>query len=631
MLAAGRRRATLLTFCSAAVASACVPQVAAGAAKPDLAVSSFSGPRAASVDGRFLLLDKTSNKGGPARPSTTIYLLSRDRRRGKGDMRLGARALKVLKAKSSSKGTGRVTVPRKTRPGRFYLLACADGAGNVAETNEKNNCRASSKPTTVIAAFKPNPLNVSAVPDSARAAGGTITTAGGTLLATGSDGTRYTLVVPKDALLSREEITITPLSSLAGLPFKAGLSAGVLLEPSGLSFRKAVTVRIQPAIPVPLKQEATFSFAGTGKDFHLHPVRHRDGALEFELTHFTGVGLAPATALEFDRQGKRVPTSREAATEQRLHEALRAEHEVGDNETTLSGKFREAAELRYFVWGNEGILPLATAAATNDKLLYQAMQEYISWSRQQQLLGVRTTALDALDARIVAQLALGFENAIRKAYEGCLAGDLTQIARIISLARDMALFGASEGTFTFDFLDRCVRFELDYDLQWTMSGEAVHPEVGHVRVQRLLLDAAMVGRKDLEYVSIGIDDPATGCAVSSTRSKEPFEVVSAEFDLNRYPPRYLTLDVRQGLGSETITCPTSDTPFTYETTMYNDAFFALHFGNADLSYGFSVRRWDELGGPPYAKTSLSASHTDDAGRTWQGTSTWTLHHVPLRP
>jgi hypothetical protein len=617
--------------------------IEAVAAKPDLAVSSFAGPRAASANGKFLLSDKTSNRSGAARPSSTIYLLSRDRKRGKGDVRLGARALKALKAKGVSEGTGRVTVPRKTKPGRFYVLACADGAGKVAEANEKNNCRASSKPTTVVAAFKPNPLDVSAVPDTARAARGTITTEGGTLVASGADGTRYTLVVPKDALLSREEITITPLSALQGLPFKAGLSGGVLLEPSGLSFQRAVTVRIEPASPVARKQEATFSFAETGRDFHLYPVRHDAGAIVFQLTHFTGVGVAPASSPEFDAQGNRVPTSREAATQQQLHEAISAAHEAGvagNDDPVLTKKFMEAAELAAFVWGNEGVLPLATAAATDEKLFDRAVSEYLSWSRQQQLLAGSeteglTAPLKALNARIVAQLKLGFENAVRKAYEGCLAGDLTRIARIMSLARQEALglaFEASVPGFQ-EMLDRCVRFELDYDLQWAADhGNGDTAEDGHVRVQRLPLGVAMTGQKDLEYVSLNYHDKTGTCTFSfSTAPKSPFEVASVEVDLNRSPPRYLLMKVSPGTGEELMTQTCEFSSSTSATHLYSFAFSQVHFGKVFFAESFLVSRWDELGGTPYARTTLSASFTNEIGDTFRGTSKWTLHHVPLRP
>jgi subtilase family serine protease len=42
-----------------------------------------------------------------------------------------------------------VTIPTSTVAGTYYLLACADGASAVAESNETNNCRPSSTQVNV--------------------------------------------------------------------------------------------------------------------------------------------------------------------------------------------------------------------------------------------------------------------------------------------------------------------------------------------------------------------------------------------------------------------------------------------------------------------------------------------------
>jgi hypothetical protein len=61
----------------------------------------------------------------------------------------GSRAVPVLAAGGSHSGTVTVTIPAATAPNAYFLLACADGPNTVVETDETNNCKASSTTVTV--------------------------------------------------------------------------------------------------------------------------------------------------------------------------------------------------------------------------------------------------------------------------------------------------------------------------------------------------------------------------------------------------------------------------------------------------------------------------------------------------
>ena len=52
-------------------------------------------------------------------------------------------------AHAVSTGTMSVTIPAGTAPGSYFLLACADDAGQVAESVETSNCLASTGKVTV--------------------------------------------------------------------------------------------------------------------------------------------------------------------------------------------------------------------------------------------------------------------------------------------------------------------------------------------------------------------------------------------------------------------------------------------------------------------------------------------------
>jgi subtilase family serine protease len=117
-----------------------------GGTAPDLAVSALSNPPAsAAAGGSFSVTDTTANQGtATAGASTTRFRLSLDSTITSADPLLtGSRAVPTLVAGGSSSGTTTVTIPLSLTPGTYYLGACADDLGAVAESNETNNCRAS--------------------------------------------------------------------------------------------------------------------------------------------------------------------------------------------------------------------------------------------------------------------------------------------------------------------------------------------------------------------------------------------------------------------------------------------------------------------------------------------------------
>jgi len=119
----------------------------APAPRPDLIESALSNPPASAARGsRFWVSDTARNQGAAsARSSTTRFYLSLDQGRGAGDVLLsGSRSVRRLGVGLTSSGSTRVRIPAGTAPGLYYLLACADDTLLVQESNELNNCRASS-------------------------------------------------------------------------------------------------------------------------------------------------------------------------------------------------------------------------------------------------------------------------------------------------------------------------------------------------------------------------------------------------------------------------------------------------------------------------------------------------------
>ena len=115
----------------------------------------------------------------------------------------------------------------------------------------------------------PHPTSVSVTLDGTKAATALIPVTGGTLATTGADGSVFTLTIPEKALGGDEKVTMTPLSSMTGLPFSGGLVAGVQLEPEGLQLFRMATLTIKPGEDVPIAKQVAISYHGTGDNLHM--------------------------------------------------------------------------------------------------------------------------------------------------------------------------------------------------------------------------------------------------------------------------------------------------------------------------------------------------------------------------
>ena len=180
---------------------------------PDLAVTSVDDPSATTLVGsNFRVTDITRNVGAAsAGASTTRFYLSLDQARSADDVLLtGSRDIPALAAGSSSSDTVTVFIPSGTAAGTYYLLACADDLGVIAESNESNNCVASihttnlSLPTADLAVTTVSDPPVAAVP------GGTFLMTDTTLnvgpVTVGATTTRYVLSV--DSVRSADDVVI---------------------------------------------------------------------------------------------------------------------------------------------------------------------------------------------------------------------------------------------------------------------------------------------------------------------------------------------------------------------------------------------------------------------------------------
>ncbi|HEY8149784.1 MAG TPA: right-handed parallel beta-helix repeat-containing protein, partial [Vicinamibacteria bacterium] len=126
-----------------------------GPCAADLAVTALSNPPAVAVPGTPIsITDTVRNQSGfAAGTSRTQYYFSVDALKNTDDKLLGGRTVPALVPGGESTATVTVTIPANTLLGSYFLLACADDTGLLLESNEADNCRAS---TTKVQVGRPN-------------------------------------------------------------------------------------------------------------------------------------------------------------------------------------------------------------------------------------------------------------------------------------------------------------------------------------------------------------------------------------------------------------------------------------------------------------------------------------------
>ena len=210
----------------------------------------------------------------------------------------------VVDSRPTGHGTARLVVERAT-----YNDAVIDGqrvpwaaGANAFGTPLRTEPRAEATPAVALAASHVLAIPalaglppITVTPDPAHAAHADLSPAGGTMVATAADGTRYTLTVPRGALRTPTTLTLTPVTALAGLPVPVSLIAGVHGAPDGLTFSVPATLTIElPQVPSGLLVGLQVPDAGTRLE--ILPVPRHGATLTIPVTHFSTVAIPQTTA-----------------------------------------------------------------------------------------------------------------------------------------------------------------------------------------------------------------------------------------------------------------------------------------------------------------------------------------------
>jgi hypothetical protein len=293
------------------------------------------------------------------------------------------------------------------------------------------------------------------------AAEGSLGPAGGTLVATGGDGTKFTLTLPPDALLGDQTITLTPVSAVGGLPLSGGLVGAVQITPHGLMLQKPATLTIEPAAAGAVEAQTGFLYHQGGADFHLYPL-DRSGGLTMWLTHFSTPGVGLGTDADRENVADHVPARTQAQFETLIAQMF------GPN-------FDTAKVIALFVrYYDDIVAPQLFAAESDDDVVRDALAQARAWELFGLLLSLDHPDFNDRREDMKARSARVLRNALARAYARCVnehtLKDIVRITVIGKTAQRMHEAGWPGFDFAPEALEKwhkCARFEVTFDSQLT--------------------------------------------------------------------------------------------------------------------------------------------------------------------
>jgi hypothetical protein len=359
------------------------------------------------------------------------------------------------------------------------------GTGDAGDTGDAGSAgglgNSEPLPTKVDYTAAARPLTVTSELDSTAVQELDVPLGGATLSVTGANGTRYTLVIPDDALAMPTRIRMQAVSSLTGLP--AGISGvhGVELEPSALQFLNAATLTIEPSAPVPSSRQAFFGYDAGGDDLHLVPSELGTAA-QIKLLHFSGYGMA---MLEREKSVTSVfvdvvPKGAEARLQSAMAVAVAQARQGAISEEEMS----DLVETYFDQFENEVLERLREASGLSCGNAIAALRCEIGLMRQRELLGLSGGDTDAMIETVKAGRKLCFEDANQRCR---VSGNLEELlVTHVGFERQAALLGfpadSDEGGKEETAIDKCGRYELEFDSTLTYEGVGANTTTGFGRL-----------------------------------------------------------------------------------------------------------------------------------------------------
>lgn len=550
----------------------------------------------------------------------------------------------------------------------FCLLvsACQSNTGSPA---------APSRPTNLPDyqwIFEPpaEPLTVAPAPDIPRKVEALIPLQGGSLTATGADGTRYTLEIPTDALTSETRISMTPLAGLSGLPFGSGEVYAVQLEPEGLFFNNFATLTITPPQAIPPDQQILYAYQNSDHELTLAEPVVNSSEVKMLIQHFSGYGVTKGLLADVESVRERLGGSAEARLQSEMAYHLnrvRQQQLLGsaDADEDLSAGFKDLFDR----FEREVVQPRIAAAGESCAAGRLALQTALSFERQKQLLGMGSE-------EGMSQINDLFQTAglvcVKEEYELCAKDHIIHrmIPVWLGIERQAQLLGGGEGDSPLSqearrLTEQCLRFDLEFYSSATFDagGGDGYDSVVRSKVPIRFSTADMTFTGQAPLVNESFEFRVQGCQVNSQRGGSTFHLGDFKYVSDTRSPNdelgyvrdiELTYFPERTTETFTVTCPDSPPYSMPPSGLWWGIFLVTHFSElgsntggmsappaelldglsfgmgmmelpVNVGEGFIAADWEMLGGEYFAKKEWIK---EDAGLGIIEVGTLKLYHRP---
>lgn len=493
-----------------------------------------------------------------------------------------------------------------------------------------------------------DPIAVTPTLDDARAVEQVVPIEGGTLSASGADGTTFVLTIPGDALATETTIRMTPVASIDGMPFGADPHA-VQMEPSGLQFVNYVTLTITPSTEIPVDQQILFGYDGTGANLTLALPADRSPAIAIKLLHFSGAGVTAGTAAQVTAAVPRIGASAEA----RITSAIAAELGRARQAAILGGADAvpdyEAISNFLDQYFEEVVKPRVAAASQSCAAGVLAMQTYLGYHRQLALLG----AGDRDDMSDMPDLAKTVEEVcVREEYQRCHDNHVVQnmIPTWLGASRQMALLGVPDDDPAWEklasYARKCLVFDLTFESEVDVSegGRGWNTAVRSNFELRFNTDTLRFDAVQAELVNFlfKFNVTAKGCTITSTPGGGLYNSIYFMFLRGTRTPtdevgyvRDIEYAYNPGATHESvkIQCPKVPTTTIPNAGFWSGTFIGLHrgefttndYGMGEASGAFEATDWEVFGN---GQAYFAKKEWIKSGNQMTEAGTLKLYHTP---
>lgn len=472
-----------------------------------------------------------------------------------------------------------------------------------------------------------DPINLTTTPDDSHQATAVIPVEGGTLTATGADGTIYTLDIPDDALLAETEISLTPVQSLDGLPFGEGTALAVQMSPEGLSFNNFVILTITPAQPIPLGEQILFDFQADGKALGLALPALDPNIIQIQLLHFSGAGVTKGLLADTEPVRQRLGGDLDARFHSNMAAALQQARQNGESYEWLSSTW--SGYIDEFI---EKVVNLRIAAAgescANARL---AMETIVGIERYLFLLGN-----SSLHSELARLSEIAGEVCLKEEYELCVEKHI--VHRIVyvwySMLRQAHTSGGDKSGIMQkgrEYIEKCLRFDLEFESTAVTEkdgGSFVSVVKAKVPLRAKVEDIKVTIEGESALINESYEVKLPGCKTNPSRGGATFTVLGLDFMIPDSMARGLgtvkdlKLKYDPGTTTESVAVDCQGLKMTFPGVLWTEAFHAAHksdFGSATI--------WKILGGELYARNEWDLRTTLQGGTVTE-IGSFKLTHTP---